>query len=159
MILILFLEFLSLIFKCHVLHKKLISAQKTFKKIRLQLSFSALASYPGTATAFPALRFPSTLCKAFGDFHGSDQLHFHTSSLSPQINAKRDVQWFLQYSSCHFFLLLKCCFPSLPPFAMLHSALVIRLAELLSTENCIKLFPEAQLNYMHNFLPSTTWRK
>lgn len=37
--------------------------------------------------------------------------------------------------------------------------LVIRVAELLSAENCIKLFPEAQLNYMHNFLPSTTRRK
>lgn len=50
---------------------------------------------------------------------------------------------------------------SLPCHLLLCYALllVIRLAELLFAENCIKLFPEAQLNYMHNFLPSTTWRK
>lgn len=107
---------------------------KAWKEFRLQLSCFSFARSAGSP-----LSTEVSLC----------------TSTRPPSPTDRCSDIFSAVAEISFYF-LNTCFPSLPLFARLPSAFSYFVP---SAESCIKLFPEDRLNYMHDFLPSTTRRK
>lgn len=116
------------------LKKKSYTLTKARKEFRLQLSCFSFARSPGSP-----LSIEVSLCTSTRPPSPTDRCSDFCSALA-----------------VISFCFLNTRFPSLPLFARLPSAFSYFAP---STESCIKLFPEDRLNYMHDFLPSTTRRK
>lgn len=114
--------------------KKSYTLTKACKEFRLQLSCFSFARSPGSP-----LSIEVSLCTSTRPPSPTDRCSDFCSALA-----------------VISFCFLNTRFPSLPLFARLPSAFSYFAP---STESCIKLFPEDWLNYMHDFLPSTTRRK